>query len=285
MKNSKIEWCDHTFNPVIGCTKISQECKHCYAEALNNRWHGGENWGPGAPRQRTSNDYWRQPLKWNREAAEAYNAWSIHSQLHGGGPHYPEPQRPRVFCASLADWLDHEWKTEIRKELFDLIEATPFLDWLLLTKRPESWSARLHEAMAAGSIFAARWLNGEVPANIWVGTSIGTQFAADERIPKLLEIPSRIRFLSCEPLLENVSLGLLRSPAGGRGYIDWVICGGESGPCAREMRIEWARSLRDQCRAAGVPFFMKQLGGVKNKRGEISDFPAALQIREFPACA
>jgi protein gp37 len=108
--------------------------------------------------------------------------------------------------------------------------------------------------MAAGSTLARTWLNGMAPHNVWLGTTVEDQARADERIP------AEVRFLSCEPLLGPVNLGLLRSPAGGRGYVDWVICGGESGPGARPMHPDWARSLRDQCQAAGVAFLFKQWG-------------------------
>jgi len=227
--------------------------------------------------------------------------------------------RPRVFCASLADWLDHEVPTAWRVDLLALIQATPHLDWLLLTKRPESWSARMHEAMGAGSTLATAWLNGQAPANVWVGTTVEDQARADERLPELLKIPARIRFLSCEPLLGPVDLlqagaiALARPP---RLEVDWVICGGESGPGARPMLIEWADDLRRQCEDVDVPFFMKQLGahvGTTNanahdwpehvdfeevagtpqfagarvilsdrKGGRFDDFPTELRVRQFP---
>jgi protein gp37 len=281
MKDSKIEWCDHTFNPWEGCTKVSPGCANCYAEARNKRWAGGANWGPGAPRRRTSEANWRQPLKWDRLGREQVicltcDTWhtSVNWLAIGRNGHpntatckkcgSVQPmvcRRPRVFCASLADWLDDEVPIEWLADLLDLIGRTPNLDWLPLTKRPENWRARMEEICEIdGDSIAWSWLRGNAPDNVWIGTTVENQKRADERIPELLKIPARVRFLSCEPLLGSVNLGLLRSPAGGRGYIDWVICGGESGPKARPMHPDWARSLRDQCQAAGVPFLFKQWG-------------------------
>lgn len=271
---TKIEWCDKTFNPWIGCTKVSPGCAHCYAEARDLRFEGGIHWGKGATRRRTSAANRRDPLKWNadaRKARETYDAEPTYFHLGE-----PPPRRPRVFCASLADWLDDEVPIEWLADLLRLIRRTPNLDWLLLTKRPQNWKTRLDAVVCSEpmrdpddcfpdsprtlSDWIIDWYNDEPPQNVWWGTTIEDQQRADERIPQLLAIPARVRFLSCEPLLGPVDLGLIRSPAGGRGYFDWVICGGESGANARPMRLEWARGLRDQCRAAGVPFFFKQWG-------------------------
>jgi protein gp37 len=247
--NSKIEWCDHTFNPWEGCSKVSPGCAHCYAETRNARFGGGTapNWGPGAPRRRTSAQNWKQPLKWNREAAPG--------------------TRPRVFCASLADWLDDEVPALWLSDLLNLIRVCRNLDWLLLTKRPQNCGPRLEAVAKEGGIgaqIASEWLAGRPMGNIWVGTTVEDQKRADERILMLVDIPARRRFLSCEPLLGPVDLQYaafngadsLTSIAG----IHWVICGGESGPGARPMHPDWARSLRDQCEAAGIPFFFKQWG-------------------------
>jgi len=224
--DTKIQWCDHTFNPWIGCTRVSPGCQHCYAEAQNVRWRGGSNWGPGAPRQVTSAANWQQPLKWNREAVAA-------------------GERRRVFCASLADIFDAEAPEGGRDWLFEMIRATPALDWLLLTKRPE----RIRECLPAD------W-GGGYP-NVWLGTTVEDQRRAEERIPALLSVPARVRFLSCEPLLEEVDLrGTL--PMG----IDWVIIGGESGHGARPFKLNWARDLIEQCQLSendAAPF-VKQLG-------------------------
>lgn len=267
-ENSKIEWCDHTFNPWEGCTKVGPGCDHCYAEARNARFGGGAavNWGPGAPRRRTSAGNWRKPLQWNKSHAEFFAA-------HG--------RRQRVFCASLADVFDNDVDPRWRIDLFDLIELTPHLDWLLLTKRIGNVMRMLK---------SHDWCKGQ--RNVWLGITVVNQEKADRDIPKLLATPAYVKFLSMEPLLGPVDIRDYLTPSfphcvafvqgkqmedgycgrcGGhrsdpihRGdthdYIDWVIAGGESGPYARITHPEWPRGLRDQCAAAGVPFLYKQHG-------------------------
>lgn len=291
MKNSKIAWTDHTFNPWIGCTKVSPGCLNCYAESLNERWHHGENWGRGAPRKRTSAAYWKQPLAWNHDALEAEGI--------ADNPKHPEFRRsPRVFCASLADWLDEETPIGWLADLIDLIRRTPALNWLLLTKRPDLFFYRMSIAVrysldirpceGSGMFDTADmiggWVRGDSPRNVWVGTSVEDQARADKRVPLLLDIPARVRFLSCEPLLECVSLRTewFSCTRENRSAVDWVIAGGESGPRFREMRVGWATQLRDQCTSARIPFFMKQLGGHPNKRHLLSDFPEHLRMQDFP---
>lgn len=280
MKDSKIEWTDHTFNPWIGCTKVSPGCANCYAASLDHRW-GHDSWGPGKPRRRTSAANWKQPLRWNEEQQMRY------LERNAGEP---IPDRPRVFCASLADWLDEEIPIEWLADLLDLIDRTPNLDWLLLTKRPQNWYKRVS---AIDSDFAVGWIDcvdmperGVIPQNVWIGTTVEDQTRADERIPQLLRIPARVRFLSCEPLLESVDLAHVcfngADSFGTMPGIHWVICGGESGARARPMNVEWARDLRDQCALAGVAFFMKQLGGIRDKRHNLANFPEELRIRQFP---
>lgn len=270
-ENSKIEWCDMTWNPWIGCTRVSPGCQHCYAETMMDKRYGKVKWGPQGARIRTSADYWKQPAKWNR-AAEA------------------EGVRRRVFCASLADVFEikEDQYDELRSwrlDLFDLIEATPMLDWLVLTKRPD----------VARAAVPTRWLRGW-PANVWIGASVENQEYADKRIPHLLKIPAAVRFLSVEPLLGAVDLSAyltpqfyseeLPSPRFGYGYpptmkaarlrpsVNWVIVGGESGHGARAMHSNWVRNIRDQCQEAGVPFFFKQWGAaVPFKQRENPDGP------------
>lgn len=259
-ENSKIEWTDHTFNPWEGCQKVSPGCDHCYAETRNARYGGGTavNWGAGAPRRRTSAANWRKPLAWNAAHEEFF-------AQHG--------RRQRVFCASLADVFDNAVDPAWRRDLFDLIELTPNLDWLLLTKR----IGNVFEMVARARCHD--WLAGR--DNVWLGASIVNQAEADRDIPKLLSVPARVRFLSMEPLLGPVDLRLglttveerKRIAEGQRAQpgridwmasrgdmLDWVIVGGESGPGARPMHPEWARSLRDQCAAARVSFLFKQWG-------------------------
>lgn len=257
-ENSKIEWTDHTFNPWEGCQKVGLGCDHCYAETRNARFAGGTavNWGPGAPRRRTSAANWRKPLAWNA-AHEAFFA------EHG--------RRQRVFCASLADVFDNAVDPAWRADLFELIERTPNLDWLLLTKRignvqgmvPLPWISKpFQHGPNPANIYPAGW-----PANVWLGASIVNQVEADRDIPKLVALHAHVKFLSMEPLLGPVDLrGNLPGERALRWHrpmlnmLDWVIVGGESGPGARPMHPAWAQSLRDQCAAAGVPFLFKQWG-------------------------
>lgn len=289
-ENSKIEWCEHTFNPWRGCTKVSPGCAHCYAETLSKRNPRvlGE-WGPGKPRVLASEAMWQQPLKWNREAGLAWKNWTTAVDARAGDSG-PMPTRPRVFCASLADWLDDEVPIEWLARLLQLIHDTPNLDWLLLTKRPQNWAVRclataIHMAgyrdgqissrgptateMSGGDMVWIWGKEGNPPANVWIGTTVEDQARVDERIPHLLQIPAKVLFLSCEPLLGHVAIraGCSWSLEDDCG-IHWVICGGESGPHARPMHPDWARGLRDQCRAAGVPFFFKQWGSWTEVDGE-----------------
>ena len=221
-KDSAIEWTGHTFNPWWGCTKVSPACDHCYAEVWARRTGHGV-WGADAPRRELSNNYWSQPLRWDRDAARF-------------------GRRARVFCASMGDVF--EWNRSLdrlRDRLWALVERTPNLDWLLLTKRPHL-ARRL-----------APW-PGAWPSNVWLGTTVENQHFADRRIRYLLDVPCQYRFLSCEPLLGPVDLS---------GYIDalhWIIAGGESGGRARPTHPDWIRGLRDQCVNAGVAFHFKQWG-------------------------
>jgi protein gp37 len=259
-ENSKIEWTDHTFNPWIGCTKVSDGCKHCYAETLMDHRYKKVQWGPEGTRVRTSAANWKKPLQWNRQAQA-------------------EGRRYKVFCASLADvFEDRPELVEWRRELLDLIIRTPRLDWLLLTKRPENVNRMIEEA--TGFSEAAMWFHAASP--VWIGTSVESQEQAFKRLGHLVAIPAAIRFVSAEPLLGplNISRWLgYRADMSPRTGIDWVIVGGESGQGARPMHPDWARSIRAQCVAAGVAFFMKQMGG---ERKPFADIPDDLNIREFP---
>lgn len=241
-EKTKIEWAHHTFNPWLGCTKVGPGCDNCYAEAWAKR-SGLVKWGFRHERRRTTAANWRKPLAWNAEAERL-------------GIRY------RVFCASLADVFDNVVPPEWRYELYDLIDRTPHLDWLLLTKR-------------IGNVLGMT--PAPLPSNVWIGATICNQEEADRDIPKLLEVPAKVRFLSIEPLLGPVSLRWLQAwpenapstaqnPSGitdhldGLRRLDWIIVGGESGPNARPMHPDWAYDLRNQCEAAGVPFLFKQWG-------------------------
>lgn len=297
-QDSKIEWTHHTFNPWIGCSKVHEGCKHCYAEAdFDTRRHVAQ-WGLHGTRVVTSAANWKKPLVWNRKAADV-------------------GERHRVFCASLADVFE-DWDgpiinsdgyrlrccscpgdagcsddcpdlklSDIRYRLFELIDATPHLDWLMLTKRPENIS-RMWESRCDGPAHDIESYTS-VRHNVWLGTSVSLQEHADKQITELLKCRalSPVLFLSCEPLLGPIDLQSVPLPDSylqmrnvtgvatprndpepddykyhmQQGFkVDWVIAGGESGPNARPMHQDWARSLRDQCQAADVPFFFKQWG-------------------------
>lgn len=227
-QNSSIEWTDHTFNPWWGCTKVSPACRHCYAETWSKRV-GQKVWGPRAPRRLFGKEHWLAPIRWDAEAARSR-------------------KRRRVFCASMADVFEGRAELAVEREkLWELIEMTPNLDWLLLTKRPHN------------ILRFAPW--ADWPANVWVGTTVENQHWAEERLPHLLAIPARRRFLSSEPLLGPIDLRPWISSLPKKLYpIDWVIAGGESGAHARPMLPSWARDLRDQCDAADIPFHFKQWG-------------------------
>ncbi len=315
-ERTKIEWATHSFNTHEGCTKVSPGCKFCYAEALSKRF-GRDLWGPTAGRKPMSEAYWNQLAKWDRQAAK-------------------EGAKARVFCNSISDLFEGPETCQdpeayavveaVRKRLFGMVTQTPNLIYLLLTKRPENI-----RRMAPKGWLAA-W-----PENVWVGTSVEDQETADRRIPELLRVPAPIRFLSVEPLLGPVDLQRVRVKdrrdgvssgfdalngclwwcsdqgeyANDHAVIHWVIIGGESGRGARPFYIEWAMSMLDQCREAGVPAFLKQLGRwpVSKARppflgfdavfgpempdgyrwmlnddhgGDWSEWPAALRVREFP---
>lgn len=298
MKGTNIEWADHTFNPWEGCTAVGPGCDHCYAEARNARFHGAglvaPNWGTGAPRRRTSEANWAKPKTWNtnrflacaactwrgepREAKRATGHSETCPACHGR----LVPARARVFCASLADVFDNEVPVLWRIELMKLIVNTPNLDWLLLTKRIGNAADMLETAFRAVHAGREGWADNVRP-NVWIGATVVNQAEVDRDLPKLLSVRAAVRFLSIEPMLGPINLWPYIGPVvfthldpwdTERG-IDWVICGGESGSKARPMHPDWARSLRDQCEAAGVPFFLKQM----SKKGEV---PADLMVRKAP---
>lgn len=217
-KDTKISWCDHTFNPWWGCAKVDTCCKNCYAETLGSRFK--VTWGPEAWRRRFGDHHWNDPIRWNRAAEKA-------------------GRRARVFCGSMCDvGEDRRDLDDERERLWNLIEATPNLDWMLLTKRIESLSAKLP------------WPR-PMP-NVWVGATAGHRGALGS-IDLLRDVPAAVRFISAEPLIEDLGALNLRG-------ISLVIPGGESGPHARPCRVEWIRSIVRQCREAGVACFVKQYG-------------------------
>jgi protein gp37 len=313
-EKTKIEWCDHTWNPWRGCAKVSPGCQNCYAEGWGKRF--GVEWGPGKPRKLGSAAYRRQPLRW-----QDFQYWRPNCNT---GVRDPEAlgnpflcpncdphevltqRRPRVFCGSLMDdWLDPEVPVEWLADLIDTIRQTPNLDWLLLTKRPEKWRLRIEQAMEwwagkDGATYScmADWFQGKAPANVWLGVSAEDQTRWGERVPVLLSIPAAVRFVSVEPMLGPIEMW---------GYWgqrpDWIILGGESGPKARPCNVEWIRRGVSQCREAGVPVFVKQLGArpynggssdmydecvgtaihyQNRKGGDPAEWPGDLRVREFP---
>ncbi|WP_052465120.1 DUF5131 family protein [Geoalkalibacter subterraneus] len=227
-EETEIAWTDSTFNPWWGCSKVGAGCDHCYAESLDKRT-GGDHWGPDKTPRTMSGDNWRKPRRWQKQA-----------EANG--------ERRRVFCGSMCDWADTNAPDGERDRLWNLIRETPSLDWQLLTKRASRISDCLPEDWGAGY------------PNVWIGVTVENRKHGLPRIERLRGVQARVRFLSVEPLLED--LGPLNL-----GGIHWVIVGGESGPLARPMRPEWVANIRAQCEAQGVPFFFKQWGGRRDKGG------------------
>jgi len=238
-ENSKISWCHNTFNPWIGCSKVSPGCTNCYAEAFAGRYLKVK-WGPKENRHKTSASNWRNPERWNFNAARSGII-------------------KRVFCASLSDiFEDNAQLTPWRKDLFDLIAKTQYLYWLLLTKRPENFKRLMPPAWR--ELF---------PVNVWPGASICNQQEYDRIMPLLKdlkrELGIRITFVSFEPLLGPIDLKY--------GAADWNIIGGESGflKYARPMHLDWAGGLIRQVKAAGGLVFFKQMGSHMAKKLNMAD--------------
>lgn len=307
-ENSKIQWTHHTFNPWRGCTKVAPGCKNCYADVQAKRNPGTLGiWGDSGTRVVAAESMWREPLKWNRKAEQ-------------------EGVRQRVFCASMADvfedWqgnmVSHRgiplhfgaaWGVEgqcyveselligksivrmehVRRRLFDLIDQTPNLDWLLVTKRPENIVRMWPQVMYP--LDETTFPEKKYRDNVWLLTSVATQEDANKNIPELLKCRKLCPVLgiSAEPLIEKLNLhpwlckyGNPDNPGGWADSIcrpseklDWVIVGGESGSKARPCNIDWIRSIVDQCQDASVPVFVKQLGAVSyvNNSSERWDWP------------
>jgi protein gp37 len=295
MAETTIEWTDYSFNSHHGCTKVSPACDNCYAETWSKRTGHPDLWGVNAGRRTFGEKHWLEPIKWDLKAM-------------GNDPGAP---RPRVFCNSMSDVFDnHEGVTAARERLWRLIKATQGLDWLVLTKRIGNVPRML----------PADW--GEGYPNVWLGISVCNQDEADRDIPKLLQIPAMVRFLSCEPLLGRIDLfpfqkgvctycagagelaaggatttfpedddGMTRCyECGGTGLwednpgLSWVIAGGESGAGARHMDVFWATNLRCECAAQQIPFFMKQLSRADFGKDydDFGSFPEPLRVREWP---
>lgn len=272
-----IPYCDYTWSPWWGCTKISAGCANCYADRLSRRWHSGQGfWGDSNPRKMMSLAHWKNPHNWNNRARRTGT-------------------RRRVLVSMCDPFEDRLDLTDARRKFFTLIEGTAWLDWLVLTKRPQNIQAMV-----------PKWWASSWPANVWIGTSIENQKTADERIGHLQAVPSLIRWLSIEPALELIDftywIDLDRSEGRNGKFIEWAVIGGESGPSARKCAVEWIRGMKQQLQAAGVPVYVKQLGAypvtnetdptrtpdihqitVNSRKGEQpKDWPADLQVRELP---
>jgi protein gp37 len=250
--NSAIEWTDATWNPVTGCSKVSAGCTNCYAERLSHRFKWTDK-------------------PWN--AAYAAENVKLHPERLEEPLRWRKPRK--VFVNSMSDLFHEQVPFEFIARVFDIMAQTPEHTYQILTKRP----ARMKEFIEQ---YVPENLAPYPLPNVWLGVSVENQQAADERIPLLLQTSAAVRFLSCEPLLGPVNLEKYFDPSGlcgtcgdynlscwcqsfpmdEHGYvkIDWVIVGGESGPNARPMHPDWVRSLRDQCKAAGVAFLFKQWG-------------------------
>lgn len=237
-ETTAISWCHHTFNPWWGCVKVSPACANCYAETFAKRV-GEDVWGQNAKRRFFGDKHWAEPLRWNAAAERAR-------------------ERRRVFCASMADVFEvlpegHPSYVEManaRLRLWWLIHATPALDWLLLTKRPENAVLCLTQLSGERSL-------QELPMNIWLGITAERQEEFDIRWPHLRTFPARVRFISYEPALGPL---VLPTDALAPAARLWVIAGGESGGHAKPSHPEWFRSIRNQCLSAAVPFHFKQWG-------------------------
>ena len=224
-EQSEISWTDGTFNPWIGCTRVSPGCDHCYAARDNERRKWVPGWGAGVPRRRTKT--WGDPLRWNRKAAET-------------------GYRPRIFCASLADVFDNEVPDEWRADLWQLFSDTPNIRWIVLTKR-------------IGNV--ARMAPTDWWPHVGIMATMVNQVEYDRDRLKLSAVPAPWRGISAEPLLGRIILDHKDAKAN----LDWIITGGESGPAHRPLDMDAVRYLRDQCRDLGIAFHHKQNGGFRGK--------------------
>lgn len=213
MRTTKIEWTERTWNPVTGCNKISEGCRHCYAEMMTRRLHsmGNHKYRNNFTPTEHPEDL-QEPFKWKKPS--------------------------KVFVCSMSDLFNEEISFEFVDQVFEVIRQTPIHTYQILTKR----------AIRMAEYFKKR----EVPANVWIGVTVENK-KARERVDSIRHIDATVKFLSCEPLLED--LGVMNLSG-----IDWIIVGGESGVSARPMDEQWAVNLLNQARKESIPFFFKQWG-------------------------
>jgi protein gp37 len=274
--NSSIEWTDKTWNPLAGCTPASEGCRNCYAAALAYRLERmGQAKYAGTARKARSDGraVFTGRINLDERALEEPRRWRTPA---------------RVFVNSMSDLFHEAVPDAFIGRVWSTMLSTPQHIYQVLTKRP----ARMADVVTR-LVNEGREKGLRAPDNIWLGTSVEDQAAANARIPHLLRTPAAVRFLSCEPLLGPINLWppivradaqhVIVRPPRGTPLINWLIVGGESGPRRRPFDPDWARSLRDQCQAGGVAFFMKQMGGPANaKGGDLDSLPADLRIREMP---
>lgn len=258
---TEISWTDATWNPVTGCTKVSEGCDHCYAETIAHRFAGMAAY-PNGFDVTLRPERLDQPLRWRRPRRIFVNSMSdlFHADV-------PDEYIARVFAVmAYAYWHTFQILTKRPGRMRSLLSSAEFVE---LVDREfcsvPDWAARWPDLDFAPA--AHNWNLRRGPlSNVWLGTSVENQKWADVRIPQLLATPAAVRFLSCEPLLGPIDLDVMMDVTGTSSRetmpsaVDWVIVGGESGPHARPMHPDWARSLRDQCTAAGIAFHFKQWG-------------------------
>lgn len=291
MSTTKIEWTEKSWNPIIGCSKVSDGCKNCYAETMTCRIYNMLNKVKQTPKENDTWLHFGKVIKFYGEDEKPYmfngNVELLPDRLEQP-LHWRKPCR--IFVNSMSDLFHEKVPFEFIDKVFDIICKCPQHTFQILTKRPE----RMYDYWMNSTGTIGGVVN--IPKNAQLGVSVENQDTADERIPILLQIPAAVRWISYEPALGGLSLRWLgnrkindeiMNKTGELGEydvakkLDWVACGGESGPGARDIDLDWARKVRDDCKNAGVPFFMKQL--CKNGRKiKFEDFPVDLQIRQYP---
>ena len=295
-EQTKIAWCDSTLNWWEGCTRISEGCRFCYAEARDKRFTGGKLWGKGAPRRKSKSAV-KSALAMNRKPWICDKCGEARANSHEACCWTEEnpvtSHRRRIFSLSLGDWLDDEVPVEWLARMLDTIRQCDQVVWILCSKRPENFFSRMLEAQATAAnslpefrplmVWIGDWLDGVPPSNIILLTSVENQEMADKRIPELLKIPAVCHGLSLEPLLGPVTINQWGAGGPTLPTLEWLIIGCESGAKRRDCKLAWVRNLVAQAEHAGVARFVKQL---QDSEGlvckDVSEFPDDLQIQQFP---